>query len=495
MFHGGHEVGDGLIQVYMFAKEEIVMSTIHPLSQQDPRWKGKNLGQEQITIGKFGCLLTCMAMVANRYGADETPASLNDKMLAAGGFMGALLIPSVMPRAVPQVRFVKYIPCADQPAPMAEIDATLVAGKPLIVEVDYSPAAGLQNHWVVIYEKKGEDYLIRDPWPYPPETKEVSLTQRYGFAGSPAEVIQAAIWYDGTTVDPIAALPRPSPKAIQDTGFVVYAAADGLALRQQPLVSEANLIKRLPLNAKIFVQEAPQSAKSKIGVLNQWLKVQEAGEGYEGYVAAWYVSTAPQEAPLPQPVSTSSNATAGGDKLPVYATSEGLALRSQPVISEATLIKRLPLNAELVVLEAAAQARQKIGVNGEWLKVRDIEGVEGYAAAWYLSTARQEPSLGVTIAPPAGSQAISAPPPQPDAPLIVRVITEGLALRSQPLVAETTLIKRLPFGAELLILEAPGEAEKKIGVVNQWLKGRDSAGSEGFVAAWYVIKRPASGAL
>lgn len=469
------------------------MSAIQPLSQQDPRWKGKNLGQDQITIGKFGCLLTCMAMVANGYGADETPASLNDKMLAAGGFMGALVMPSVMPKVVSQVRFVKYIPCQDQPAPLAEIDAALAADKPVIVEVDYSPAQGLQNHWVVIYAKKGDDYLIRDPWPYPPETKEVLLTQRYGFAGSPAEVIQGAIWFDGTGTAPTPAMPRPTPKAINDTGFAVYAAADDLALRQEPLISDANLIKRLPLNAKLFVLEPAQTAKSKIGVVNQWLKVQEASEGYEGYVAAWYVAAAQQEAPLPETMSAKTGPPSSEDRLIVYATSDGLALRTQPVISDATLIKRLPLNTEFVVLEPSAQARLKIGVNGQWLKVRDVEGAEGYVAAWYLSLARQEPPLGVAVTPPSPGQTPSAAMPQPSIQTVVRTIAEGLALRSQPLVVETNLIKRLPFGAELLVLEETSAAEKKIGMVNQWLKVRDSGGAEGYVAAWYVIKRPAPG--
>ncbi len=469
------------------------MSAIQPLSQQDPRWKDKTLGQDQITIGKFGCLLSCMAMVANAYGADETPASLNDKMVAAGGFMGALVMPSVMPRAVPQVRFIKYIPCRGQAAPLVEIDAALAADKPVIVEVDYSPAQGLQNHWVVIYAKKGEDYLIRDPWPYPPETKEVLLTQRYGFAGRPEEIIQGAIWFEGSGAAPTPSMPRPTPKAINDTGFAVYATADGLALRQEALISDANLIKRLPLNAKLFVLEAKQIAQNKIGVLNQWLKVQDASEGYEGYVAAWYVATAQQEAPLPQTPGPQPAPAPAGDRLIVYATADGLALRTQPLISDATLIKRLPLNAEFVVLEPSAQARPKIGANGQWLKVRDVEGAEGYVAAWYVSMARQESPLGVSVTPPPGSPTPSPSATPTAAQIVVRTIAEGLALRSQPEVTETTLIKRLPFGTELLVLEGASAAEKKIGVLNQWLKVRDNAGIEGFVAAWYVIQRPAPG--
>lgn len=450
-----------------------------PLSQQDPRWKNKRLGQDTITIGKWGCLLTCMTMVANGFGADETPETLNDKLKGAGGFIGALVIPAAMPRVVGGVRFVNYIPCENQPAPISEINATLAAGKPVIVEVDYSPAHGLQNHWVVLYDRKGDDYLIHDPWPFPVESKEVLLTARYGFAGSPKQIIQGAVFYDGVAV-PQPPAPPPAPKPINDTGFAVYATADDLALRTQPFVGDTNLIKRVPLGTKFFVLEPAAQGRAKIGALNQWLNVQDAQEGYEGFVAAWYVvETQPAPPEAPPPVAPPP-APATGGVFKVYANADGLALRTQPVIADATLIKRLPLNAELVVLETESVARPKVGVSGQWLKVRDIEGAEGLAAAWYVSLQREDPALGVG-------------PVQPPAKLVVRATTDLLALRSQPVIAADTLIKRLPINAELLVVEPAEQAEKKIGVVNQWMKVRDSEGAEGYVAAWYVIKRPAPG--
>jgi len=121
-------------------------------------------------------------------------------------------------------------------------------------------------------------------------------------------------------------------------------------------------------------------------------------------------------------------------------------------------------------------------VMGQWVEVRDIEGAKGLVAAWYVSTTRQDPALGVE------------PAPTP-AKLVVRATADLLALRSEPLIAADTLIKRLPLNTELLVIEPARQAEKKIGVVNQWLKVRDSEGSEGYVAAWYVIKRPAAGGV
>jgi len=262
----------------------------------------------------------------------------------------------------------------------------------------------------------------------------------------------------------------------------MYAAAGDLALRTQPFVGDTNLIKRVPLGAKFFVLEPAAQGRAKIGVLNQWLSVQDAQEGYEGFVAAWYVVETQEVPPAAPPPAAPPPAPGVGGQFKVYANTDGLALRTQPVISDATLIKRLPLNAELVVIEAESEARPKVGVMGQWVEVRDIEGAKGLVAAWYVSTTRQDPALGVE------------PAPTP-AKLVVRATADLLALRSEPLIAADTLIKRLPLNTELLVIEPAGQAEKKIGVVNQWLKVRDSEGSEGYVAAWYVIKRPAAGGV
>ena len=72
------------------------------LYQNDPKWKSTKLGdQNKETIGSWGCLMTSMTMVANGYGFDETPDSINSKMKSAGGFQGALIIPAVLLFVVP----------------------------------------------------------------------------------------------------------------------------------------------------------------------------------------------------------------------------------------------------------------------------------------------------------------------------------------------------------------------------------------------------------
>lgn len=266
------------------------MVDVQPLSQMDPRWKNIPLGFDSITIGNYGCLMTSMTMVANGYGFSETPETVNEKMKKVQGFQGALIIPAAFPAALPGMVYRNFLQCRDQPAPLAEIDAYLAQGKPVIVEVDYAPNSGLQNHWIVLYEKRGDDYLLRDPYPYPCETKEVTLlTSRYKFAGNASKIIQAVVYLDcGQTV------PVTKPKVKLDKGikasFPVISTADGLALRSETIVADNTLIKRVGLGVKLVSLEDDAATRSKVGVLNQWLAVKDPTDNVEGYTAAWYLT-------------------------------------------------------------------------------------------------------------------------------------------------------------------------------------------------------------
>ncbi|MDY7080659.1 MAG: hypothetical protein SXV54_27575 [Chloroflexota bacterium] len=157
---------------------------------------------------------------------------------------------------------------------------------------------------------------------------------------------------------------------------------------------------------------------------------------------------------------------------------DGLKMRRQPKITQSNIIKQLAVSAQLMAL-GPASAQAKIGCHGEWMHVRDIEGDEGYVAAWYV-TPVDNPALGV-------QEAQKVDKPTPSTKLVVKTTTEDVALRTQPQVSEETLIKRLPFPTELLVVES-GDAAQKIGVYNQWLQVRTLDGTEGYVAAWYVVK-------
>jgi SH3-like domain-containing protein len=266
---------------------------------------------------------------------------------------------------------------------------------------------------------------------------------------------------------PKAKVPVPVPS------LTLYASEDELALRADAAMS-GFLIKRLPAGIALTVLEPKDTALAKVGQYNQWFQVQDP-TGEQGFVAAWYVATSHSGSPAP--TNTPGGATTTPDnELTLAPTSDGLALREQPDVS-GNLIKRLPITALLKVLEPAGDAAKKLGTQGQWIRVRDITGSEGYVAAWYV-TAVDNPAIGVKT--PADG------PPTPSQNLIVRTAADQVALRRTPGVADDNLIKRLPLRAELLVLE-PG-AEAKIGVQDQWLRVKDLDGAEGYVAAWYVSK-------
>lgn len=438
------------------------MFALTRFSQMDPRWMGKQLGADPtLTIGSHGCLVTNLAMVATGFGFDVTPAVLNDLLVRLGpgaGFQGGLVIPASLPRALPGMIYRRYVSARASPAPVAEIRATLAASLPVIVEVDYAPTPGLQTHWLVLTGLSNGDFLAQDPFPYPPEPQEVPLTRsRYGFAGSLEAIITAALWLEG-----------PRPVVGKPAGAIsVFTSADQLALRSQPAIDSGNLIKRYPLQTELFSLELTEATLLKVGAVNQWLRVQDA-TGAQGYAAAWYLETHLAEpAPLPQ----------GSGQLRLYTAADALALRSFPVVGPDNLIKRLALGSELLVVEEKAGALAKVGMQNQWIKVRDATGQQGYAAGWYLNTQAPLP-LGPGTPPGSPPQGI----------LLVFASLPGLALRSQPRIAPETLILRLEKGDMLQVLEPRDAALKKIGTAGEWLNVRSAGGQAGYVAAWYVIR-------
>ncbi|NWG07420.1 MAG: SH3 domain-containing protein [Chloroflexi bacterium] len=458
------------------------------LYQNDEKWKNTKLGNSSETIGGWGCLLTSVTMMLNGIGYNETPETVNEKMKNAGGFQGAFFIPSVLPYVWSNCAYRDMQPCETMPAPIAQIDAAVAAGKPVILQVDWNKQVGIQTHFVLVKEKKGNDYVLYDPYKYSGDgpDKEVLLTSRYKYNGATIESeISAVLWFDSYSATPpeppkVSKVPVPADK------LILYAAEDDLALRAEPSVN-GYLWKRMLKGTELISLESKTAAKAKIGVNGQWINVQDP-KGDQGYVAAWYVSETKGQPPAspagttPSTPATGSPTTATPTPKPLPAGAlafypiEELSLRSQPVIVPETLIRRVPVTEMLVSVEPANQVIPKVGVTGQWVKVRDTANKEGYAAAWYIKYAS-----GSTAQQSAPASALLA-----GGPLKVKATAEGIALRKQPIVSDATLIKRLPLGTEFTVTEP--NAETKIGMNDQWLKVKDPAGVEGYVAAWFVAR-------
>ncbi len=454
------------------------------LYQNDPKWKDKPLGKSSETIGSWGCLLTSVTMMLNGMGYNETPDSVNDKMKAAGGFQEAFFIPSVIPYVFPNVSYKGTQPCESSPAPVSTIDAAVAAGKPVILEVDWSKQAGLQTHFVLVKEKQGDDYVLYDPYMYPGDSpdKDVLLTKRYKYNGATlAKEISGVLWFDGY-IPP--SPPDPMELPIPADNFKLYVIEDDLALRADPSVS-GYLWGRMAFGTELVSLETKAVTMTKVGKQDQWVKVQDP-KGTQGYTAAWYVSDKKETQPADSTATTaaSGSTTTASSTTPaavpagalLLVPTDDVAFRAQPVISDSTLIRRIPVTEQLICLEPPSQAAPKVGAVNQWLNVRDSSGKDGYVAAWYVKYAS-----GST----AQAQTQTATPSESDSgPVKIKASAEGLAFRKQPVVNDATLIARVSIGTEFTLSDPADKS--KIGQTNQWLKVKDASGTEGYVAAWFV---------
>jgi hypothetical protein len=168
-------------------------------SQRDPAWADEPLGHgSQLTIGSWGCLLTCYAMMLTAYGKRITPLELNQslKSLPEGqGFSGqsvAFIAPTHVLGGLRQKENARCHP--DEVIehtvwlggdPLVRIDATLAEGQVVLAQVDSDRTdIDIDQHWVILIQRTrdGSDYLMLDPLTTPENVNSqfASLMTRYG---------------------------------------------------------------------------------------------------------------------------------------------------------------------------------------------------------------------------------------------------------------------------------------------------------------------------
>ena len=378
-------------------------------SQQDPQWRSEILGfgDRTDTIGYVGCALTSVAMLLSGHGFTESPRSLNQKLRGANGFIGAGIRWGSVTQLYPLMTLKAYIPCTNSDAPLAQIDAALAAGQPAVVMIDGAPASGIQTHWVVLFAKKGDDYLMLDPWPYQTDvTKENPLMKRYGQGKSLQRTIMHVILYEnsaasggvelpsGAVVPPIS-VPSPAPRArVKDDVYW------GLNIRtSSDTSSRTNVIETVPAGTELIIVEP--GGEIKIGAINQWVRV-HTPRGNEGVAAAWYMeklevpapapstppapqpTPSPAPAPQPAPSTPPSPLPEPGERLKVFVPesvgAEGLKVYAY-ASARAKVVSVQPAGSVIACLEPYDIAYAKVGVKGEWLNIRYAVARFGYVQA------------------------------------------------------------------------------------------------------------------
>jgi hypothetical protein len=345
-------------------------------------------------------------MLLSGHGYAETPKTLNQKLKSVDGFVSAGIRWGAVSQIYPNVSLKAFIPCSTSEAPLAQINAALAAGQPAIVQVDSSPAEGIQTHWVVLYGKKGDDYLMLDPWPYQPDTtKEDLLLKRYAHGKTLKRAISHVILFEAYgSGGPISTPSQPETAPASTSGpcaRVKDSVTWGLNIRSSiDTSSTANIVATAPAGTQLELLE-PDGA-SKIGAVNQWVRVRTP-LGKEGFAAAWYLEKVPGTTPAPltepasgpvseAPVSTPETPStpaepAKEDKLVVVVSSavgtSGLRFR-KTASKGGALIAVLKAGTRLTVLEPARKAKAKIGKANQWLYVRGPKNQKGYVGAEYV---------------------------------------------------------------------------------------------------------------
>jgi len=121
------------------------------LSQRDPRWSFKTIGQSRLTIGDQGCVITDLAMLSDWYGLYRDPSWMAKRLQFTPG--GLLLWQSITESELPfrfVWRFYKYNEDWILPALKSNTGACLLQIR--------------SNHWVVGIRKIGSYYWVADPW-------------------------------------------------------------------------------------------------------------------------------------------------------------------------------------------------------------------------------------------------------------------------------------------------------------------------------------------
>jgi hypothetical protein len=388
------------------------------LSQQDPQWKNDTLGfgDKADTIGHVGCALTSVAMLLSGHGYTETPKTLNKKLKDKKGFVSAGIRWDVVSQVHPQVKLRANINCETTNAPLDRIDTALDAGQPVVVRVDASPNPGLQWHYVLLYGRKGDDYLMLDPWPYQPGTaREDLLMKRYSQGKPLKRAIQQVLLYEASGSGGPVPVPTPTedvtpaPTPIPADGVyarVLDSVTWGLNIRSSTDTSSSvNVIASVPAGTQLLLLNREEL--SKIGNPGQWVRVRAPG-GQVGVVAAWYLEKVagaapappvPEPEPAPTPVDEPPSpetpppapsvptAPPEQDKLTIVVSeavgTSGLRLRKSPSMG-AALVMVLKAGTRLTVLEAHEKAKAKVGKANKWIHVREPGGRRGYVAAAYV---------------------------------------------------------------------------------------------------------------
>ncbi len=143
---------------------DFVFSNTSFYSQRDDSWKDLILGGcENQTIGSAGCAVSSISMALKGFGFDLSPEELNSR-LSENNFQGYVNGCDVKWYSIPNfVQGLTFKGSYDSVKGLERIDYELSNGNQVIMGFKKVPYTNLQ-HWVLVKEKRGNEYILTDPW-------------------------------------------------------------------------------------------------------------------------------------------------------------------------------------------------------------------------------------------------------------------------------------------------------------------------------------------
>ena len=119
------------------------------LSQRDPRWSFKTIGQSKTTIGAQGCVLASLSMLSDYFKCFKDPAWMAKNL--------SFLVDRVLWQSVSRELCFKFIWRFYKYDERMILDAIKEPDKACLLNV-------YNRHWVVAIRKVPFGYWVADPW-------------------------------------------------------------------------------------------------------------------------------------------------------------------------------------------------------------------------------------------------------------------------------------------------------------------------------------------
>jgi hypothetical protein len=349
------------------------------LGQQWAPWGPLDLGTSTSTIASEGCALTASAMLLQAFGVVTNPETLNQWLIANGGYVDQDLLKWGAVAAYAGAQGVPLTYTGWEGYSASAIAGSLAAGDPVIAQVTLDG-----NMHFVLLTGTGPDGTLwmNDPW----FGDHTTFQSRYG---SPATGIQSIRLYSGTPV-PSAQMTAMSPVGSEaitaPTGAVNFGSTPGQLLLLPAGTSSADWLQGSPLAVGTWT--AGQITFTAPATLTAGSVIVETPAGEPNFWFPYTVSGAVSVSGL----SPDSGGAAGGTAVTV--TGAGFQAPAQVTFGGQ------PATSVTVVGPTEIQAVSPPGTASQYLQVSDWMGTSSQSpAAIFSYPVTQPPAALVATAP------------------------------------------------------------------------------------------------